>query len=82
MRRLADVARCETAPRGKGPHGYLCMRVGWTEWIWKPDRSGVCGERLTDEGMRVLELWASGRVRAGQVVPPLPPNPTPGYVVA
>jgi len=42
--------------RGRGPTGYHCMQLGWTEW--KRGASGlIVGEQLTDAGRDLLRTW-------------------------
>lgn len=62
QRRLEAVAADPYAPRGSGPAGYHCMRLGWTDWA--RDRYGKLKEPyrevLTEEGLRVLTDWQAG----------------------
>lgn len=55
--RLAEVeaAGDAGAPRARGPVGFQCMRLGWTQWA-RP-LAADSRELLTAEGMRVLEDW-------------------------
>ena len=40
--------------RGKGPIGFQCMRLGWTQWVRGATDGRFFGEALTDAGREVL----------------------------
>lgn len=43
------------AKRTKGPTGFQCMRLGWTEWV--DIKNNDFRECLTLEGFDILEQW-------------------------
>jgi hypothetical protein len=47
------------AARGRGPIGYQCMRLGWTQW--ERDAQGVITGRdqITEVGRRMLRIARS-----------------------
>lgn len=52
------------AGRKRGPVGFHCMKLGWTQWRWTapigdPQRR-TDGEELTDAGHAVLARWRNG----------------------
>jgi len=50
--RLTNLMLNPTAPRGRGPCGYHCMRLGWTAWM--RDGGIIVGEYVTESGQRAL----------------------------
>lgn len=43
--------------RGKGPTGYHCMRLGWTQWVRGTTDLDIYGEALTKAGRQALAEW-------------------------
>lgn len=59
-RRLEAVIADPRAPRGRGPTGCDCMRLGWTEYKTGVDESGLAtcdwaAERVTAAGWAALD---------------------------
>ena len=53
--RLTVLLRDPFAPRHRGPAAYHCMRLGWTEWVWKDGRA--IGETVTQAGQLALARY-------------------------
>lgn len=57
-RRLEAVIADGKAPRGRGPTGCDCMRLGWTEWKTGVSENG-CAFTSYDEERVTATGWAA-----------------------